>query len=199
MDNVNALVQQLENLIQAVAANQQINGSDLRRVMRFISKVNQVVNQAFQNVYPILLEIKMLKEEDIGTKKIEKIEEELELMNARDYYRNVELICGQLRELQSQYERFISPIVASLDTDVQLEFSRIFQLLEDREDNIMYMVRQMTGQVSYQLHTLSNTQQLAELQATAARMADSIKDAISEMQLMNTKNSRPGRKPRKFF
>lgn len=187
MPDLHSIVTQLESLVKAAASEQNIPGSDLRRIFRFISKVNQVVTQAFQNVYPILIEITLLNEDDLKSADIKEINRELELLNSRDYYRNVELICGRLRELRDQYDEYIRPSLHHLSLDKQRDFSMIFLLLQDRESYIMQIVEEMTHTITSRLQNLNGKDDLIELKEQAMQMATHLKEGLDELQVMNSR------------
>lgn len=52
------LVKQIDQMVETVAAAPGLDDSELRRILRFLSQVIQIVEQAFQDAYTLLIEIK---------------------------------------------------------------------------------------------------------------------------------------------
>ncbi len=182
-----ALLRQFENMMRAVAANPQIEESDLRRVLRFISKMVQVVNQAFSNVYPVLNEVRYLRTEQLNGPKQQELLQELERLVSRQYYREMEMICGQLEALEKQYGEMIAPIIQSLGADVTEEFGEVFSLLEHHEGEILNLINDVTWKVIGKLHVATDAATLREAQLAATKSAAEIKASIQELQLISNK------------
>jgi len=186
-ENIKPLVEQLEKMVLSVTTDRKINNSELRRVLRFVSKVVQVVNQAFQNIYPILIEIKFLEEKDLRSSKIYEILKELELLSSRDYYRDVKLICGQLNELGNQYKDQIGPIINNLHGETQNSFEHVFMLLEHHEGYILAIIEKITWELKNELETINGADSLDAIRKKASQEADDIKDALNELQVISNK------------
>ncbi|MBB4080951.1 hypothetical protein GGR28_003590 [Lewinella aquimaris] len=186
-NNSQELVEQLKQMVLSASSDANISNSDLRRVLRFVSKVVQVVNQAFQNVYPLLIEIKFLRPEDLHTEKHRLILKELDLLCSRDYYRDIQLICGQLRELEQQYTEQIQPIVNKLNPDGQDDFSQVFSLLEHHEGYILMIMQDLTYNLVRRLEQVDDATELQNIKIYAGDRAREIKKSLTELQLIGNK------------
>jgi hypothetical protein len=101
-------------MTEAVAADKNITDFDLRRVLRFLSKVIQVVEQAFQDVLTTMIEFKYVTGDDLHSGKIPQLTKELDLLQSRSRYRDAEEICNRLHHLGDFYNAEIEPITRNL-------------------------------------------------------------------------------------
>jgi Effector-associated domain 11 len=181
------LINQLKLMTQAVIDSANIDVTDSRKVLRFISKLTQVINQAFNNIYPILIEVSLLRDSDLGSDKIQDLRREVKLLSARDYYRNVELICGQLNELQAQYQANIEPIISHF-TDVQKkEFKEVLHLLDQHEGYLIGMVNSMIYEIDMKLDGLDQKQSVSDVVGFASEHAKEFKKSLNELNLLSNK------------
>ncbi len=185
--SIKPLVEQLELMVLSVSADNNIDNAGLRRVLRFVSKVVQVVNQAFQNIYPLLIEIQFLKPEDLNSGKIDDLRKELMLLTSRDYFRDIELICGQLRELSDQYQNHIEPIINNLDVNTQGHFGEVFALLNEHEGYILRLVWDVANELDQLLASATDIASLNEARMKAAFEAKEMKRSLHELQLISNK------------
>ena len=181
------LINQLKLMTQAVIENANIDVTDSRRVLRFISKLTQVINQAFNNIYPILIEVSLLRDSDLGSDKIQELRREVKLLTSRDYYRDVQLICGQLNELQAQYRDNIEPIINNFTVVQKNEFREVFYLIDQHEGYLIGIVNNMTYDIDRQLDDLAQTQSVDKLVTFASEQAKIFKQSINELNLLGNK------------
>lgn len=73
------LAQQLLGMAQSASTDTRVASTDLRRILKFLVKVVQVVEQAFADVYAILIEVKYLEPADLGTSRIRGIQKDLDI------------------------------------------------------------------------------------------------------------------------
>jgi Effector-associated domain 11 len=181
------LINQLKLMTQAVIDSANIDITDSRKVLRFISKLTQVINQAFNNIFPILIEVSLLRESDLGSDKIQELRREVKLLTSRDYYRDVQLICGQLNELQGQYRDNIEPIINNF-TDIQKnEFKEVFYLIDQHEGYLIRIVNDMTYEIDQKLDNLNRTHSVDDLVSFASEQAQIFKQSINELNLLGNK------------
>ena len=181
------LINQLKLMTQAVIENANIDVTDSRRVLRFISKLTQVINQAFNNIYPILIEVSLLRDSDLGSDKIQELRREVKLLTSRDYYRDVQLICGQLNELQAQYRDNIEPIINNFTVVQKNEFREVFYLIDQHEGYLIGIVNNMTYDIDRQLDDLAQNQSVDKLVTFASEQAQVFKKSINELNLLGNK------------
>src|SRR3712207_1040501 len=79
-DDLNRLVDELENMAESLSGQDDLNSFDLRQVLRFISKMIQVLEQAFQDLLTVMIECSHVTEDDIHSKRIKTIEKELDFL-----------------------------------------------------------------------------------------------------------------------
>src|SRR5512132_43484 len=113
-DPFTELADDLQYLATTVVKRANLSAPDLGRVLGFVAKVSHVVEQAFQDVLPILIDIKYLIPEDIHLRRIRDLQKEVELLTVRSRYRDVEEICSRLHHLSDQYRTQIAPLVAGI-------------------------------------------------------------------------------------
>lgn len=148
------LAQQILLMTESATSDRHVAGRELRQLLRFITKMVQVVDQAFQNVYLTLTEIKLLRPTDLGTDAIMDIERDLELIFSRSWYRDTEEICSRLHHLTQLYHQQVAPIVSKLDQHET--WQQVFYLIDEYEGRIIFLVRdsvQEIGQLLESLHT----------------------------------------------
>jgi Effector-associated domain 11 len=181
------LINQLKLMTQAVIDSANIDVTDSRKVLRFISKLTQVINQAFNNIFPILIEVSLLRDSDLGSDKIQELRREVKLLTSRDYYRDVQLICGQLNELQAQYRDNIEPIINNFTAVQKNEFREVFYLIDQHEGYLIRIVNNMTFDIDRQLDDLAQTQSVDKLVTFASEQAQIFKQSINELNLLGNK------------
>jgi hypothetical protein len=181
------LINQLKLMTQAVIESANIDVTDSRKVLRFISKLTQVINQAFNNIYPILIEVSLLRDSDLGSDKIQELRREVKLLTSRDYYRDVQLICGQLNELQAQYRDNIEPIINNFTANQKNEFREVFYLIDQHEGYLIGIVNNMTYDIDQKLDNLNRTHSVDELVTFASEQAQIFKKSINELNLLGNK------------
>jgi Effector-associated domain 11 len=181
------LINQLKLMTQAVIDSANIDVTDSRKVLRFISKLTQVINQAFNNIYPILIEVSLLRESDLGSDKIQELRREVKLLTSRDYYRDVQLICGQLNELQGQYRDNIEPIINNFTANQKNEFKEVFYLIDQHEGYLIRIVNDMTYEIDQKLDNLNRTHSVDDLVSFASEQAQIFKQSINELNLLGNK------------
>src|SRR6266568_3239699 len=137
-EEIQTLISQVQTMAETAVSDRNISNPDLRRVLKFLTKVVQVVDQAFQDVYATLIEFKFLTAEDINSGRLKDLGKELALLRAHDRYRDAEQICSRLHGLSEQYDQHIEPIVKKLSNPSQ--WYVLFGLLEEHEGRIIGMV-----------------------------------------------------------
>jgi hypothetical protein len=185
--NQQDLINQLKMMTQAVIDSANIDVTDSRKVLRFISKLTQVINQAFNNIYPILIEVSLLRDSDLGSDKIQELRREVKLLTSRDYYRDVQLICGQLNEIHAQYRESIEPIINNFTPNQKNEFREVFYLIDQHEGYLIGIVNNMTYDLDRQLDDLAHNHSVGKLVAFASEQAQVFKQSINELNLLGHK------------
>jgi hypothetical protein len=177
------LTDQLTSMTSTVVGDTSIAPPDLRTVLRFISKVVQVADQAFQDVYLVLMDVQFLRQDDLSTDHLIEVERALASLMARSRYRDAEEICSRLHHLAEEYSRTIQPIVVNVANEE--EWFLVFRLLDEYEGKIIYMVREAVYELEQMVHGLrpviSSSDLLAVTQAARERAMD-VRSALLRLE-----------------
>lgn len=176
------IVLQLEEMVGASATNRALSGADLRRVLSFLAKVAQVVDQAFQDVYSVLIELKYLSIRDLYTGRATELRKQLDMIQARSRYRDAEEICSRLYHLKEQAEEQLRPLIDT--TGSSERWWHVFSLIEEREGRIIMLVNSTVYRLS-DLLTNVGEHNLGELNALASQEAEAIKRALGELRSLS--------------
>lgn len=178
-EGIQTLISDVQDMVETVASDRNISNSDLRRVLKFLTKVVQVVDQAFEDVYTTLIDFKFLTAKDITSGRLNDLRRELVLLHARDRYRDAEQICSRLHGLSEQYEQHIAPIVAHLKTSPK--WYLLFDLLDEHEGRIIGMVDGAIMQLDRMLRRVDETS-LISIRQTATEKADAIRMSLVDLR-----------------
>jgi len=137
----------------AVVGEPSISAPNLRTTLRFINRVIEVVDQAFGEVYAVLVEISLLEEDDLFAGRVREVRRSIELLTMRSRYRDAEEICSRLHHLTDEYGQSIAPIVAPVADSKS--WSQVFMLLNGYEGRIMGLVHHSTERLSRLLEGVS--------------------------------------------
>jgi hypothetical protein len=179
------LTDQLGSMTSAVVGDARITPPDVRTVLRFVTKVVQVADQAFQDVYAVLIDIQFLQESDLATGHVVEVRRSLALLMARSRYRDAEEICSRLHHLAEEYSQKIDPIIVGV-ADRQA-WSDIFFLLNEYEGRIIMMVEaavyeleEMLGHLSSEPHEFD----LSRVARVAGERAADIRSALVRLEAL---------------
>ena len=174
-----ALSSQILRMAHSVTAQTDIPNADLRRVLNFLDKLVQVVDQAFRGVYTILVDIKLLDEADIANGQIRAIRKDLEMVSARSWYRDAEEICSRLHHLSDNFQLNIEPIVDSLNRGA--EWRDVFQLMDEHEGHIISIVEESVWEVKNLLANLQTADDLAQARQVAEKRGQAMQQALQDL------------------
>jgi hypothetical protein len=179
------LTGQLGSMTSVVVGDARIAAPDVRTVLRFITKVVQVADQAFQDVYAVLIDIQFLQESDLTTGHIVEVRRSLALLMARSRYRDAEEICSRLHHLAEEYAQSIKPIV--VDVADPRAWSDIFGLLNEYEGDIIMMVQEAVSELEAMLSHLdseSGRLDLSRVARAAGERATDIRSALLRLETL---------------
>lgn len=174
-----ALSSQILRMAHSVAAQPNVPSADLRRVLNFLDKLVQVVDQAFRGLYTILVDIKLLDDGDLGSGQIRAIRKDLEMVSARSWYRDAEEICSRLHHLSDNFRLNIEPIVDSLQRGA--EWRDVFQLMDEHEGHIISIVDGSVWELKNLLANLQTTSELAQARQLAAHRGEALRQALQDL------------------
>jgi len=178
-EQLQALSLQILRMAQSAAAQPGLSNADLRRVLNFLVKLVQVVDQAFQGIYVILVDIKLLGDEEIGSGQIKSIRRDLEMVSSRSWYRDAEEICSRLHHLSENYRETIAPIVDSLAH--REEWNEIFYLMDEHEGRIINIVQGTVAELKNLLANLQTADQLALARQIAETKSTALQVTLAEL------------------
>lgn len=178
-EQIQTLISEVQGMVETVVTAQSISSPDLRRVLKFLTKIVQVVDQAFQDVYATLIDFKFLTVEDLSSVRLKELSKELALLRARDRYRDAEQICSKLHALSEQYVEQIYPIVQKVNNPS--DWYGLFALLNEHEGRIIRMVNSAVWQLEQMLDSVDEIS-LSSVKQTAAEKADAIRVSLVNLQ-----------------
>lgn len=173
------VVQQLEDIVSTAASDTNVSDYDLRRVLSFIAKVVHVVDQAFADVYSLLVEFKYLSLDDKESGRLDQLRKELDLIQARSRYRDAEEICSRLHHLRSHYEDQLQGVVTSIGDPNK--WREVFWIVEEREGRIIRMVHESVRELSQLVEEVSKTR-IDQIRKRAAERAEAIRASLQELR-----------------
>lgn len=174
------LVSQLSDMAETVTHDKNISSFDLRRTLRFLSKVIQVVEQAFQDVLSTMIEFKYVSVNDVNSGKLIQLAKELELLQAHSRYRDAEEICSRLHHLGDYYRSDIEPITDQLSDGGR--WLNVFYLLNEYEGRIIMLVKDSI----WELQSLLSGGNIAEINLVAAKHSEAIRESLSKLRALNS-------------
>jgi hypothetical protein len=132
----------------------ELSGSpnDLRDILGFLTKVVQVVDQAFQDVYTLAVELAYVTAEDATSGRIRRLQQNLDLLVGRSHYRDAEEICSRLKHLRTRFEEYVRPAISNVGE--QTQWHDLFWLIEEREGRIVALVQGASLQLRQELDRL---------------------------------------------
>lgn len=181
-ESINPLVEQMVRMMAMASNNPAVSNDELSQLLRFISKVEQVVSQSFKNIYSLLLKLKYLDVADLNGPKIDDLRQELDYLVSPQYFHDVQLICGQLRVLSDQYRDQISPVIEMKMTENRDQFREMFHMLDQYEGYLIGIFRNMTGRMATQLAEMTTVDDLLELKRTATAQTVVISESLQKLQ-----------------
>lgn len=176
------VVDQIDHMVEIVSTAPALEEAELRRVLRFLSQVIQVVEQAFQDVLTILIEIKYLEATDLRSPKMTELRKQVDLLTARSFYRDAAEICSRLKHLREYFDEYVLPTVRSLPQ--MSAWHGVLELVRDREGRIIMLIETTARQMSHILDTTQETN-LALARAAASKSAEQLRSLLSELHELN--------------
>jgi hypothetical protein len=174
------ITNQLGDMAAAAVADQSIDKAELRAVLRFLSKVTQVVEQAFQDVLALMIEFKYVTDEDLQSGRVHELAKDLELLEARSHYRDAEEICSKLHHLEEIYVERIKPITQHLSEDAA--WWAVLSLLDEHEGRIILLVHQSVAEMRWAL----TARDVRKINLVAKTHAEPLRESLQTLHTMNS-------------
>ena len=155
-NDLSELVRQIDNVVETSVLGSPLPDHDLRSLLLFISQVIQVVEQAFQDVIGILVDVSLLRLEDLGDGgQLRDLQRRIGLLTARSYYRDAAEICSRLKYLGENFDQYIRPKVSHLPG--YSGWGGVFGLIEHREGRIIRLVEDTARDLEDALSNLNDS------------------------------------------
>jgi hypothetical protein len=175
------VVDQIKNAVIATSTDPNINDADLRNVLGFLTKVVQVIDQSFQDVYTLAIELAYLDPNDVGAERVRRLQKELDLLLATSHYRESLEICSRLKHLKLRFEQYILPTISHLQT--QTDWRQLFWLIEDREGRIIQLVEGAADELRRELQR-ARAGDVSTVNRAARKLADELRPLLAELREM---------------
>lgn len=177
---------EVQSIVESISKAPSVSGADLRRVLKFLAKVVQVVDQAFRDVYALLIELKYMTVRDVKSGRVRELLKELDLLKARDRYRDAEQICSRLHSLSEQYESEIKPILQHIGN--REDWYQLFMLIDEHEGRIIELV----DRTIWEFHNMLSDNKLDEsnvrrINLRASQVAEATRQSLDELGRLQNK------------
>lgn len=176
------LVRQIDGMVETVSTSPALGDEEVRRILRFISQVIQVVEQAFQDVLTLLVEVKYLEEKDIYSDKLNMLRKQVDLLTSRSYYRDAAEICSRLKHLRENFDETIRPSLKALPE--LAGWQGVLGLIEDREGRIIMLINATARELESLLGSLAPIT-LVNVNAMATHNAEQLRSLLAELHDLN--------------
>lgn len=180
-DELREIVLQFTRLVESATKDDKLNDSTLRRLLEFVAQVILVLEQAYQDAYGLLVEIKLLPD-DVDAAAVRALRERVGVLTARSHYRDAMEICSRLGYLRHQFESDIEPL---LGTRVRSdEWRQLLYLIDDREGRVISLIQHLAWELSEMLSDVPGPG-LTEARTAAAVRARELQELLSELYQLN--------------
>ena len=178
-----SLVDEVRKMLTTVATDRTVASPELRRVLRFVTKVVQVVDQAFQDVYATLIDFKYVSLQELQSEsRLRQMRKDIELLRAHDRYRDAEQICSRLHALGDQYREQIEPIIDHLQD--RSAWQRIFALIDEYEGAIIRLVNETIWELEQLLTEPFDDAKATSIRSLAGTKAERIRLSLLELEAL---------------
>jgi hypothetical protein len=183
LDDLQSVVGDLDRLVGAVSLERGLKERYVLRILGILSQVIQVVEQAFQDVQSLLVDMSLLRPEEIDDADvIRELQQRTQLLTARSYYRDAAEICSKLKYLGDTFNETILPRVRHLPNVAS--WGGVFGLIEHREGRVITMVERIARELSSQLDALTPSR-TGEARQWSKDRSNELRALLSELHMLN--------------
>lgn len=183
MDRLATLVQEIDDVVETVASAPGLPDEDVRRVLRFVGQIVQVVEQAFQDVLGVLVEMTYLQDADLARpERMMELRKSVALLTARSYYREAAEICSRLKHLGQNFNEFVRPSLQHLPAFGQ--WGGLFGLIEHREGRIIMLVEQTAREIEEMLAG-AHPGNVHKIREVASQRTRELRDLVGDLHSLN--------------
>jgi hypothetical protein len=180
-ERVQDIVVQLEEMATSATVSQSISAEELRCVLQFISKVIQVLDGVYEDMFAILLDFKYLTDADVLSGRLMVLRKNLDSLRAKSHFRDAEEICSRLRHISMYYQNDVRPILVKNQIDQSTEWSEVLALIDEYEGKIMGTMNSVFWTLD-QMISPGSAIQTGEINRFAAVTADTIHHAMDRLR-----------------
>lgn len=178
------IARQLQNMSRSAITDMTVSDDDVLKILRFISKVATVVDQAFEDVFATLMDVRFLTPADLLEPRKTELLKRLAGTTDHQRFKYAEDICGRLHHLSEEYAASVQPRLGSLRAEQ--DWTHVFALLDHHEG---WIISQVSNRVFVLQEALdkAKTDDLLKLKADATAAIDEIRGALKTLgQLRNS-------------
>lgn len=172
-------LQQIIGDIEGIArdAAQQLPPRELAAMLSFLTKVTQVLEQAYRDVIPILIEVKYMDERTLHGPDLTDLLKKIDLVMSISHYREAEEICSRLKTLRNTYE---TELAQYINPDDRFKWSGLLGLIEEREGRIVILIQSNLYRLQSSLRNASPRDLPGIRQAAAEQMVE-VRESLTEL------------------
>jgi hypothetical protein len=169
-------------MVATTTGQNNLADAEVRRVLSFVSQVIQVIEQAFQDVLTLMLDIQYLDQSELSAGRLIELRKRVDLLTARSYYRDAAEICSRLKHLRENFDQFIRPSVQGLRGFD--DWRGVFGLIEEREGRIIMLIEHTAREIGHLLDE-ADSGSLSTVRTKAAHSADELRGLLAELHDLN--------------
>jgi hypothetical protein len=186
-------VEDLKDAVLRSSTDLTVSQSDLRDILGFLTKVVQVVDQTFQDVYTLAIELVYVTPDDLMSGRARRLQQNLDLLVARSHYQQTEEICSRLKHLRTRFDEYVRPAISHLPS--QDGWRDLFWLIEEREGRIITLVERSASRLRDELKNI-DVRQLQRVNDAARDLTDQLRPLLGELRNLTNEilglSGRPG-------
>lgn len=179
-EKLQRIVAEIEDV--AFDASRRLPPEVLAQVLAFLSKVSHVLEQAYRDVIPILIDIKYLDNQNLGPKRVD-IMKNIDLVSSTSHYRDAEEICSRLKTLKSTY---LDGLAQYISPGEKYQWSGLFGLIEEREGRIVQLINSQLFQIKDALARTS-AEDLPAINRMASEQIVDVQKSLRELNDFTSK------------
>jgi hypothetical protein len=180
-EQLQTLVEQIEDV--ALDASKRLPPQILAQVLAFLTKVSHVLEQAYRDVIPILIDVKYLDDQALNGPQFIATMKSIDLVASTSHYRDAEEICSRLKTLKETYLNQLAPYISPSET---YQWSGLFGLIEEREGRIVQLISYQLSQIKTALERASAAD-LPAIHAMASKQIVEIQNSLKELNAFTSK------------
>ncbi|NEK17478.1 hypothetical protein [Rhizobium leguminosarum] len=175
------IVDEIEEV--ALDASRRLPPEILGQVLAFLTKVSLVLEQAYRDIIPILIDVKYLDERTLSGPQFVTIMKNIDLVLSTSHYRDAEEICSRLKTLKNTY---LNDLAQHISPDEKYQWSGLLGLIEEREGRIVQLISHQLFQIKDALNDAS----AVNLPAVRKMASDQIVEVQKSLRELNSFTSR---------